>query len=186
MSFLRVSLISAILFCASTSNAQNSSVFLRDFDVDEKVTDHQTLRGTVGVGVVVVHDGEIVYLQGYGDEDREANIFVDPKETRFRWASIAKTFTSAIAVRAHTGDIVDLDKHVSYYYPQYKVPNKYYVNGEKTDGQYLPTSQRHISMRRLLSHMSGIQHYSNGLSSPTPPNSRKNIVRRSTREWNGR
>ncbi len=146
-----------------------ATIYFGDPDIEKQVDDYRKDKGVVGMGLAVVHDGEIVYLRGYGKEDREADIFVDPKATRFRWASVSKTLTGVLAVMADNDGIVDLDTNVPYYYPSYKVPSKYYVGGNLNNGQSVPWYRRFITMRQLLSHTSGIQHYSNGLKRPEPP-----------------
>ena len=123
----------------------------------------------MGLGLAIVHNGKIVYLKGYGFEDYEENVKVDPRETRFRWASISKTLTAATAVMADSTGQVELDKSVSLYYRTYKVPMYRMAGPNAWNVAYIPRSERTITMRMLLAHTSGIQHYWNGLSVPTPP-----------------
>ncbi|QEG00986.1 D-alanyl-D-alanine carboxypeptidase precursor [Stieleria maiorica] len=170
MVVLRVVLVGLMMCAGALGWAQEpAKIYFGDPDIEKAVDDYLTDTKVVGMGLAVVYDGEIVYLKGYGKEDREANIYVDPKATRFRWASISKTLTGILAVMADSDGIVDLDVNVPYYYPSYKVPYKYYVGGDLNNGQSVPESRRVITMRQLLSHTSGIQHYSNGLSRPEPP-----------------
>lgn len=49
-----------------------------------------------GLSVVVVKDGEVVYLKGFGATEAKGGVPVDPVETRFALASTTKAFTGAL------------------------------------------------------------------------------------------
>ena len=76
--------------------------------------------GLVGLAAAVVRDRDIIALEGVGFADREAQIPVDPRQTRFRWASVAKSMGAVSALRRE--DDVDLDVPIQTYFPEYEVP----------------------------------------------------------------
>jgi CubicO group peptidase (beta-lactamase class C family) len=129
-------------------------------------------EGIVGLGVGIIRSQDIVYLKGFGLEDREEVIDVDPEETLFRWASVSKGITGLASVIAlHTGalsldaDIRDLDD--DFRPPTHYLPSRC---DEMSCAVALAPSEQVLSPRRLLSHTAGIQHYTNGLANPVPPN----------------
>lgn len=97
----------------------------------------------VGAAVGIVHHGEIVYLQGFGQADQRDNVPVDT-DSMFRWASISKLVTALTAMQLWEQGKLDLDADIRDYVPEF--PNK----------------DAKITARQLLSHQGGIVHYSNG------------------------
>lgn len=111
--------------------------------VDPLVEAEIERRSLVGAAVGIIDDGRVAYLQGYGYEDREAGEPVT-LATRFRWASISKTLTAVAAMQLVEQGMLDLDRNVRDYVPEF--PNKGAT----------------ITARQLLCHQAGIVHYSNG------------------------
>lgn len=109
--------------------------------VDAAVRAEMERQGLVGVSVGVLREGEIVYLQGYGLADREKNQPVTV-ETVFNWASNSKPLCGMAAMQRAAKKRLDLDADVRQYVPEF------------------PKKQGVITMRHLLSHQSGIPHYS--------------------------
>jgi len=118
-----------------------------------------------GVAVGVVDRGEVVYLKGYGYEDIERGLPVLAKVTKFRWASVAKTLTGLTAGKLALDGVVDLDAPIETYYTTYMTPANYLVDGME---EPIPAGERVITLRRLLGHLAGIQHYTNGAVYPVP------------------
>lgn len=108
--------------------------------VDSAVRAEMRLQNLPGLAVAVIQDGEITHVNGYGyqDEDKQVPVTVD---TEFRWASISKTFTAAMAMRLHEAGHLDLDKDVRDYVSAW--PNKGVT----------------ITTRQLLSNTGGIPDY---------------------------
>ena len=111
--------------------------------VDAAVRAEMDRQEAVGVAIGIIRDGRVVYLQGYGYEDREARIPVTSK-TMFRWASISKTLTAVAAMQLVECSLLELDADVRNYVPEF--PDKGVV----------------ITPGQLLCHQGGIVHYSNG------------------------
>jgi D-alanyl-D-alanine carboxypeptidase len=89
--------------------------------------------------VFVVRDGNALFEQGYGMGNHEANVLVEP-HTKFRIASVTKSFTAAAVLLLAERGIVDLDEPVSDYIAEF------------------PHGDR-ITVRQLLAHESGLPNY---------------------------
>jgi serine beta-lactamase-like protein LACTB, mitochondrial len=111
--------------------------------VDRAVRAEMDRQQAVGVAIGVIRGGRVVYLRGYGCEDREAGVPVTSK-TLFRWASISKTLTAVAAMQLAERGQLDLDADVRTYVPEF------------------PDKGVRITTRQLLCHQSGIVHYDNG------------------------
>ncbi len=61
-----------------------------------------------GASVVVVRDGRILVMKGYGTADLEKKTPVDPARTIFRLASVTKTFTATALLREYQEGRIDL------------------------------------------------------------------------------
>ena len=119
-------------------------VFERAAEVDKIVWEEMKAQEIVGMAVGLIQGGEIVYLQGYGWADRE-NFTAVTRSTTFRWASISKTVTAVAALQLAEAGILDLDKDIREYVPEF--PDK----GEV------------ITARQILCHTGGITHYSDNI-----------------------
>lgn len=101
-----------------------------------------------GLGIAVVHNGQIVHLAGYGLANVEHNVAVTP-DTIFHSGSTAKMFTAtAILLLARDGRI-DLDDPLTRYIPEG------------------PSIWSGISIRQMLSMMSGFGNFRE-VFAPTP------------------
>ena len=134
----------------------------------------RTDAGLVGLVAAVVRGRDIIALEGVGFADREAEIVVDPRQTRFRWASVAKSMGAVAALRR--AEDVDLDVSIETYFHNYEVPSLY-LDGQCRSiacARELPTVDRRITLRQLFAHRAGIQHYSDGIGNPSPHASQVN------------
>jgi CubicO group peptidase (beta-lactamase class C family) len=139
--------------------------------VDSALESLMDERRFVGVAVGIAQDDHLVFLKGYGWEDRDNDIPVDPHRTSFRWASVSKGLAGlAAAQAAHRGEL-DLDLSVEGTVVGYQVPDLYLPAGCGSESCAVPIdpSAQHISLRNLLTHTAGIQHYTNGTVWPLPP-----------------
>jgi len=112
--------------------------------VDEVMAEEMARQELVGTAVGVLVDNQIVYLKGYGLEDRENKIPVTRK-TLFRWASISKPLTAIVALQLEENRQLDLQADVRKYVPEF------------------PEKNATITSRDLLCHQGGIVHYTNGM-----------------------
>lgn len=143
--------------------------------LDAYFEERRETMGLVGVGAAVVRDAELVYLGGFGWEDREARIAVDPTTTVFRWGSLSKGVTGAVAAMAEASGALDLDDPVSRWV-DVPLPQKVLPRGCRTVDCAIPMTPRErvITLRQLLSHTSGVQDYRNGTVDPVPPPAHRN------------
>jgi len=111
--------------------------------VDAAVEAEMNKQQAVGVAIGIIQKGQIVYLKGYGQADREKQTPVTV-ETVFNWASNSKPLAAVAAMQLVEKKVLDLDADVRTYVPEF--PDKGAV----------------ITTRHLLTHQSGIPHYSNG------------------------
>ncbi len=139
----RFSLLSAVAFALWLSVTALQAHTQFSDDVRQKIDDaaRQVLAstGAPAASIAVVKDGQIAYLQAYGDAKIDPRTPARP-EMRFSIGSISKQFTAtAILMLAEQGKLA-LDDPVS---------------------RFLPTLTRaaEVTIRQLLSHTSGYQDY---------------------------
>jgi len=96
---------------------------------------------TPGSAIVVVHEGEIIFSQGYGWADIENQVPVDPATTVFEYGSTSKLFVWLSVMQLVEQDLLDLDEAISYYLP--------------SDLMALFDFEYMFTMRDLLNHTAG-------------------------------
>src|SRR3954447_155508 len=92
-----------------------------------------------GAVVVVVKDGQLLTMRGFGYSDLKTQKAVDPDLTLFRPGSVSKLFTWTAVMQQVQAGKLDLDKDVNAYL-DFKIPPK--------DG-------KPITLRNLMTHTSG-------------------------------
>ncbi len=139
-------------------------------DVEAALDAEIARQGLVGLGVGVARGDTVVFLRGFGWADQEAEVPVDPDATLFRWASLSKGLTGVVAVQADAVGALSLDDDVAVLLDDYEVPATY-LDGCDSSGCETPIPQegRRVTLRDLLRHVGGAQHYDNGLALPVPP-----------------
>jgi CubicO group peptidase (beta-lactamase class C family) len=95
---------------------------------------------TPGLAVGVVHNGEIVFLRGFGVKDLDTGEPVTP-ESLFHMASISKTFVATAVVQLIEKGLVKLDDPVVKHLPYFKLADERY---------------KQITVHQMLSHISGM------------------------------
>jgi D-alanyl-D-alanine carboxypeptidase len=131
----------AVFICAQLAVAQAESKLpaaTRE-KIDSLARHVLATTGVPSASIAIVKDGQIAYLQAYGDARLEPRLPARP-EMRYSIGSISKQFTAtAILMLAEEGKL-SLDDPVS---------------------RFLPTLTRanEVSIRQLLSHTSGYQDY---------------------------
>lgn len=145
MSLLRHGLGCLLLaeFLSGCSSLRNTLDPALARQVDEAMAAEMERQQLVGAAVGVLIDNRIVYLQGYGMEDREKKIPVT-RQTMFRWASISKPLTAIAALQLVEQGKLDLGADVHRYVPEF------------------PKKNATITSRDLLCHQGGVVHYTNG------------------------
>ena len=139
-------------------------------DLDEALRQAMSEDELVGLSFAISVDNELRYLTGLGDADREAGTPVDPRTSRFRWASVSKGLVGLVALHRHIHGALDFNIDYQEIAPGLGYPTAYLPTGCHDAACSLPLPLTHpaISLRRLLDHTAGVQHYSNGLENPAP------------------
>ncbi|HKU75984.1 MAG TPA: serine hydrolase domain-containing protein [Pyrinomonadaceae bacterium] len=132
--FIAVILLSTL----SIADAQELSAELRG-KIDKLATDTLAKSGVPSASIAVVRDGKIVYLNAYGSARLEPKT---PATSGMRYSigSISKQFTAAALLLLQEQGKLSLDDKVSKFIPDLTRANE-------------------VTIRRLLSHMSGYQDY---------------------------
>ena len=112
--------------------------------IDAIVQEELKSQRIPGMAVAVIRGGEIVKAQGYGLANVEHNVAVT-SQTIFQSGSLGKQFTAAaVMLQVEDGKLALTD------------PITRFFSGA-------PDSWRHITVRHLLTHTSGIPDYNDGL-----------------------
>ncbi|MEP6903295.1 MAG: serine hydrolase, partial [Actinomycetota bacterium] len=94
-----------------------------------------------GMSLVIVKDGEIIYMKGLGYKDFENKIAVTP-DTQFAIGSATKAFTALSVLMSQDEGKLSIDDSPKKYLPYFKM--------------YDPDTDKNITIRDLLSHSSGL------------------------------
>jgi len=78
-----------------------------------------------GAAFVMVKDGDIFLMKGYGYANLEKQIPVDPEQTIFRIGSVSKLFTWTTAMQALEKGLLELDTDVNRYLKNFQLPTTY-------------------------------------------------------------
>jgi CubicO group peptidase (beta-lactamase class C family) len=108
--------------------------------IDATVADATRDGRTPGVSVAVARGGRIVYAKGYGLANVELKVPATT-DTVYRVGSITKQFTAAAIMQLIEQGKMSLDDPIEKFLPDY------------------PIRGRHITIRHLLNHTSGIRSY---------------------------
>jgi len=110
-----------------------------------------------GVAAIVVRNGKIVYYKAFGKVDLETNNPLS-KDAIYRIASMTKAITSLAVMMLHEEGKIMLDDPISKYIPEFTKPVVLdQFNAEDSSFTTVP-AKREISVRHLLTHMSGINY----------------------------
>jgi serine beta-lactamase-like protein LACTB, mitochondrial len=112
--------------------------------VGRLVAETRPALGSPGISVAVVVDDRLAWSSGYGLADVESNVPAKAN-TVYRIASISKTFAAICIMQLVEQGRVALDDPIQKYVPSFP-----------------PKGTAPITLRHILSHTSGIRHYSPG------------------------
>ncbi|MBN1986532.1 MAG: beta-lactamase family protein [Prolixibacteraceae bacterium] len=97
--------------------------------------------GTVGSALVITYKDQVAFLKCYGVKKAGGKDSIN-ENTIFRLASVSKTITGVLAGILDEENIISLDDRVVDYLPDFRLKNT--------------ESTRHLTVRNLLSHTSGL------------------------------
>jgi CubicO group peptidase (beta-lactamase class C family) len=110
--------------------------------VRKKVADHQVEWRSPSVAALVVRDGAPVHFTGVGTTEAGLERRPPTDDTQYRIGSITKTFTATLVMQCRDDGLLALDHEI---------------------GRYIPdTKHGGLSIRRMLSHLSGLQREPHG------------------------
>ncbi|MBO9697307.1 MAG: beta-lactamase family protein [Sphingopyxis sp.] len=89
--------------------------------LDRQLTGLSQRPEMAGLAVAVVEDGELRFVRTYGVADASTGAPVTP-QTLFRWASVSKTATGALAAALAKDGSVDLDRPISRWRTSLRLP----------------------------------------------------------------
>ena len=89
--------------------------------LDQQLADLSQRPEMAGLAVAVVEDGKLSFVRSYGVADAATGAPVTP-HTLFRWASVSKTATGALAGALATDGAVDLDRPVADWRTSLRLP----------------------------------------------------------------
>src|SRR4051794_35226115 len=84
-------------FIASAALAQDRA-FVHADKIDANLLSEIKKQEIVGLAVIVIDQGKVVWSKSYGYADREQHVAVDLDRTQFRWASVSKPLTAVAAM----------------------------------------------------------------------------------------
>ena len=125
---------------AGVAYAQSTGDDALSAQVDEVVRTQMREQNIPGVSLAVMRNGKIIKATGYGLANVELNVPVTPQMV-FNPASLAKAFTATAVMMLVEAGKVGLDDKVSKYLPE------------------APATWNDITIRRLLTHTSGLRDY---------------------------
>lgn len=127
---------------AQAANTQPSNNLQKTLQtIEESVEKRRKELGIPGMSLVIVKDGEIVYLKGFGYKDFEKKIPVTP-DTQFAIGSITKSFTGLSVLMSADEGKLSLEDSPKKYLPYFKMKDL------ETD--------KNMTIRDLMDHSSGL------------------------------
>jgi CubicO group peptidase (beta-lactamase class C family) len=158
-------LLACLLICLSIQEMSAQSTepaFIRD-SLDAYVQKGLKDWNLPGLSVVVVKDGQVVVMKGYGVRDILSKKPVD-ENTLFMIASNTKLFTGSSLALLEAEGKISLDDPITKYFPNYRL--------------YDTCSTKLVSIRDLLSHRIGTKTYEGDFTFWNSSLSREEIMRR--------
>ena len=112
----------------------------------QSISEGMTKDKIPGLSIALVDREDLVWSAGFGYTDYDLKTPVTP-DTMFSIQSMSKTFTATLVMFAVQEGLVDLDKSITEYLPDFKVKSRFEEN-----------PQDKMTLRHLLSHTAGFVH----------------------------
>jgi len=138
--FLSSILLITIANCSLAATVENPEVLEAYIDgiVGPLMLNHNSPSGTVAISL----HGKVLLAKGYGFEDVEKQVPVDPYATLFRPGSVSKLFTWVSIMQLVEQGKLDLDTDVNTYLESFKIKD---------------TFKEPITLRHIMTHTSGFE-----------------------------
>ncbi|MDP4131890.1 MAG: serine hydrolase [Bacteroidota bacterium] len=147
---------------AATPLRDQENSFVRD-SIDQYVTQGLKDWALPGLAVVIVKDGKVILMKGYGVRDVVTKARVD-SNTLFMIASNTKLFTASSLALLETREKLSLDDPITKYFPDYRL--------------YDSVSTTLVTIRDLLSHRIGTKTFEGDFTFWNTSLSREEIMKR--------
>ena len=108
--------------------------------LDRQLIDLAARPEMAGLAVAVVEDGKLSFVRAYGVADADSGAPVTP-HTLFRWASVSKTATGALAAALSKDGAVNLDRPVASWHSSLRLPGG---------------AESHVTLAELLAQRTGL------------------------------
>src|SRR5690625_3017530 len=118
--FKFIFIVTIFTWCLFYNNVSSISAQTNDLDqvvnniddiMKEKVSDEHIPNAVV----TIVHKGEVIFQEGYGFSDLEAETTIDPETSLFRIGSTSKLFTWTAVMQLVEQGKLDLDTDINEY-----------------------------------------------------------------------
>ena len=153
-------LFTLFIFTAITFVATAQPAFIKK-DIDKYITTEMKRWNVPGLAVVVVKDGKVAYMKGFGYRDLDKKLPVD-ENTLFMIASNSKLFTgTAIAMLAQNKKL-NLNDRIIKYFPDFKL--------------YNDTTTALVTIKDMLSHRIGTKTFQGDFTFYSSSISRSDIM----------
>jgi CubicO group peptidase (beta-lactamase class C family) len=139
MKHLQLFIVLIFLFHLLSAQPATEPAFISD-SMDRYIQKGLKDWNLPGLAVVVVKDGKVVWMKGYGIRDKESKKPVD-ENTLFMIASNTKLFTGSSLALLETQNKLSLNDPITKYFPSYRL--------------FDSTSTQLVSIRDMLSHHIG-------------------------------
>ena len=130
------------LAAATPANASIDDPVALEAFVDGLVQPMMQSQNSPSGTVAIAKDGQIVFAKGYGYQDIEAGIPVDPAKTLFRPGSVSKLFTWVSVMQLVEQGRLDLDADVNTYLDGFRIRD---------------TFDEPVTLRHVLTHTAGFE-----------------------------
>lgn len=129
-------------YAQTSAQRQISPELLKSLQkIEERVEKRRVELGIPGIALVIVKDGGIIFMKGFGYKDFERKIPVTP-DTQFAIGSASKAFTALSVLMSADEGKISLDDNPRKYLPYFRMKDA--------------ETEKNITVRDLLAHSSGL------------------------------
>ncbi len=157
----KIVLAALLLVCLTQARTQTPA-FIQD-SLDSYINQGLKDWDLPGLSVVIVKDGQVVWMKGYGVRDVRSRNPVD-ENTLFMIASNTKLFTATALSLLETRGRISLNDKITKYYPDYRL--------------YDSNTTQLVTLRDLLTHRIGTKTFQGDFTFWNTSLSREEIMRR--------
>jgi CubicO group peptidase (beta-lactamase class C family) len=139
-------IFTALCFAAASLNATAQSSLdvpeALEIFIDGVVQPAMKANNSPAGTVAIMHNGELIFAKGYGFQDVDQQIPVDPHTTLFRPGSVSKLFTWVAVMQQVEQGKLDLDTDVNEYLDTFKIKD---------------TFDQPVTLRHIMTHTAGFE-----------------------------